>query len=158
MVLDNGFPWCNMPWRSEPGRGRRKAEPDVIIRNPCKLGMWNVNTLLAPGRLEELLLEMKRLDIEILGLGKIRWEGSRDFCRNYYRFIYIQDIKEEFMKRPLHWTKKKMVEFSRDTIHHSDIITVENMHGQADTVIDATKEKEYLIIMGDFNAVVGESK
>lgn len=182
-VLDNGLPRCNMPWRSESGRGSNKATQVVILRNPCNIGTWNVRTMLVPGKMEILKEEMSRLNIDILGLCEVRWEGSGDYWSDDFRIIYTGDKQGSngtaiILNKP--WSNQV-----ENTIHHSDRITaikikaepidifiiqvymptgsypdeeIETMYEQLDTIIDLVKDKDNLIIMGDFNAIVGEGK
>lgn len=180
-VLDNGLPRCNMPWRSESGRSRNKATQVVILRNPCKIGTWNVCTMLPPGKLEEMKGEMMRLGLDILGLCEIRWEGSGDYWSDEYRIIYTGE--KQGSNGTAIVLNKKWGNLVENTIHHSDRITaikikskpvdtfiiqvymptgnhsdeeIEQIYEQLDTLIDLVKEKDNLVIMGDFNAVVGE--
>ena len=41
-----------------------------------RIGTWNVRTLLHPGKIGNVKLEMKRLNVNILGLGEKRWENA----------------------------------------------------------------------------------
>ena len=62
----------------------------VIKRNPqkksglMKIGSWNVRTFNKEGRLENLLREMKRNEITIMGICETHWEGSTDFESDQY--------------------------------------------------------------------------
>ncbi|XP_059048932.1 craniofacial development protein 2-like [Achroia grisella] len=171
-----------MPWRSESGRGRSKAEPVVIMRNPCQISTWNVRTLLSPGKLEEVIEEMNRIEIDILGLCEVRWEGSGYYWKENNRIIYTGREKQGTNGTAIILNKKwgKLVE---NTIHYSDRITavkikadstnliiiqvymptssypdeeIEDMYNRIDEIIDTVNKNDNLIVMGDFKAVVGE--
>lgn len=181
LVLDNGLPRSKMPWRSESGRFRSKAESVVIMRNPCQIGTWNVRTMLVEEKIEEIKKEMERLNIDILGICETRWGGSGDYWDDDFRIIYTGG------KQGANGTaivlNKKWGNLVDNTIHHSDRITavkirshpvdtlivqtymptgsyddeeVETIYNDLDSILDVAKEKENLIVMGDFNAVVGE--
>jgi len=67
-----------------PRSGRRsdKASQVASMRNPCakfRIGTWNVKTLLKTGKVEELKQEMKRAELDILGICETRWAGNGDF-------------------------------------------------------------------------------
>ncbi|CAB3252807.1 unnamed protein product [Arctia plantaginis] len=56
------------------------------MRKPCKIGTW-IRTLLTPGKVEEVKMEMKRLNIDILGMSEVLWEGSGDYWSEDYKLI-----------------------------------------------------------------------
>ena len=45
-----------------------------------KIGTWNARTLFVAGQLENVKQEMKRLDIDVLGICETRWLGNELFC------------------------------------------------------------------------------
>src|SRR6218665_811369 len=66
------------------GRRGNKASSVVIQRNPCKekisIGTWNVRTMLRPGKLANVIREMRKTKLDILGLSEVmegRMEGKR---------------------------------------------------------------------------------
>jgi hypothetical protein len=83
------------------GRGRPKASSVVSKRNPwmqrtakakegglLKIGSWNVRTMLRAGKLTNVIREMKRAEVEILGLCETRWKDGGDFTSDGTRVIY----------------------------------------------------------------------
>ena len=44
-----------------------------------KIGTWNVRSMLAKGKLENVKREMERMKINILGLSEVRWKETGDF-------------------------------------------------------------------------------
>lgn len=66
------------------------------MRNPCakfRIGTWNVKTLLKTGKVEELKQEMKRAELDILGICETRWAGNGDFTSEEFRFIHCGNEK-----------------------------------------------------------------
>jgi hypothetical protein len=49
--------------------------------------------MLNTSKLENIKLEIKRLDINILGVSEVRWLGNGDFWSVDYRIIYSGDKK-----------------------------------------------------------------
>ena len=45
-------------------------------KHKTKIGTWNVRTLYQDGRLEQLLREMKKYNLDILGISEMRWTGQ----------------------------------------------------------------------------------
>lgn len=68
-----------------PDRRPNEVPQVVIKRNPCSIGTRNVRTLLQTGKLENLKIEMKRLDIDILEISEMRWNGQGEFISDDYR-------------------------------------------------------------------------
>ena len=57
-----------------------EVNPIVYKRkNGCKIGTWNVRTLLKPGKMEEVI----KAELNILGVCETKWAGCGDF-----RIIY----------------------------------------------------------------------
>ena len=58
------------------------------------LGTWNVITLLKPGKLQELVDEIAKTQIEILALQEIRWPGKGQINKRDYS-LYYSGTKEK---------------------------------------------------------------
>src|SRR6218665_2346426 len=84
------------PGESRVRQGRKWGSSVVIQRNPCqinrnqkndlknkiKVGMWNVRTMLRPGKLTNVIREMKRANLDVMGvmgLAETRWKEEGDF-------------------------------------------------------------------------------
>ena len=53
-----------------------------------RIGTWNVRTMLRPGKLANVINEMKRGKLNVLGLSEMRWRESGDFTSEGVRIIY----------------------------------------------------------------------
>jgi len=51
-------------------------------------GTWNIMTLLEPGKLQELVDEIAKTQIEILTLQEVRWPGKGQINKKDYLFYY----------------------------------------------------------------------
>ena len=56
----------------------KKATSNVKYEQ-LKIGTWNVRSMLAKGKLENVKREMERMKINILGLSEVRWKETGDF-------------------------------------------------------------------------------
>jgi exonuclease III len=67
---------------------------EVTRRDDYKIGTWNVRSLNQPGKLANVLKEMNRMKINILGISETFWDGEGDFMetvpgtQDRFRVIY----------------------------------------------------------------------
>ncbi|XP_023213563.1 craniofacial development protein 2-like [Centruroides sculpturatus] len=172
-----------------PGRGSYGASQVVTMQNPhrktsigrIRIGTWNVRTMLRPGKLETVKREMKRQNLDILGLSEVRWEDSGDFFSDEFRVIYscgtkgkngVAFILGEKVKNSVERIECKgdrilMIKIKSDPMDMMifqvymptgdyDDEEVEEIYDQIEDVIENDKTKKCLIVMGDWNASVGE--
>ncbi len=166
------------------GFGGHKASGVVIMRNPCtNIATWNVRTMLKDGKLENIQEEMKRNKISILGLSETRWKNSGDFENDGYRILYSggnkhergvavvihKDYARRITKIVQHSDRIILVKVEGDpadiiiiqvympTSQH-DEAEIDQLYDQIEKLIDEEKGSDHVVIMGDFNAVVGEGR
>ena len=177
------------------GRRGNKASSVVNQRKPCNLenededktplriGTWNVRTMLRPGKLANVISEMKRRKINILGLSEVRWKENGDFTSEGKRIIYVGGsesqrgvavlLDEETAKcvisTEVHEDRIVMVriqaqptnivviQVNMPTSTHSDE-EVDVVSEKLEQISQNVKGREYLIVMGDWNAVIGEQR
>ena len=53
-----------------------------------KIGTWNVRTLNKDGKMENLIQEMNRLNVDIMGVGETRWIGNGKHTSENHVFVY----------------------------------------------------------------------
>jgi hypothetical protein len=153
------------------------------IIKPIRIGTWNVRTMLKSGKLANVISEMKRGKINILGLSEVRWKDGGDFISDGYRVIYaggkesqrgvallLDDtvakcvlsteahgdriLLAKIQARP---TNIVVIQVYMPTSAHDDS-EVELMYEKLEEIIKKQKGTEYLVVMGDWNAVVGEGE
>lgn len=173
-----------------------RASQVVIKRNPCmtnrtltkqtrKIGTWNVKTMAQAGKVQNALMEMKRLGIEIMGVSEMRWPNSNccdiEDCRVYYsgstsgKYIHgvgvvvnkdvarhvsnFVPVNERIMLLQLNAkpVNTNIIQVYAPTSDHSDE-EVEEFYSQIEDLIKKLPKHELLILMGDFNAKVGKGK
>ena len=145
------------------------------------IATWNVRTMHKSGKLENIKAEMKRGNITIPGLTETRWKGNGDFMSDDYRIIFaggnnnysgvafvqskdaardVITIKQmsdrilliRLIAKPVNIT---IIQIYMPTTEHEEE-EVEEMYSIIDELLKETDGKHCTIIMGDFNAVVGE--
>ncbi|XKL69414.1 hypothetical protein PGB90_007183 [Kerria lacca] len=157
-------------------RGLPDARSSKLI-----VGTWNVRTLNEVGKLKNLKKEMERMSLDVIGISEVRWPEDCDFWAGEYRMIctggkngqagvgiimnrkvgtgvqsYIQHSERIILVRieakpvPI-----VLVQVYMPTGSYSDE-EIKEIYEELDEVLIGVKGKENLIIMGDWNARVGE--
>ncbi|KAL4149828.1 hypothetical protein QTP88_003684 [Uroleucon formosanum] len=143
------------------GRRRSKASQVVSKRKPCQnIGTWNVRTMLNTGKLENIKVEMTRLNIDILGV-------SERTGRAGVGVIINKKWGQQVINKIAYNDRLIMVKAKAEP---SDIVIIqvyfptteaedneiEDMYAGLEELCKLTKGSDNLIIIGDWNAVVGE--
>lgn len=142
---------------------------------------WNVRTLVDLDRLEEVIQDMENLKIGILGLSEMRWKGSGDSMSvQGYKIIYSGGDKHEkgvgFIIGPEkaravkgYWAISDRIILVKIRATPVDINfiqvyaptstsseeDIEDFYSGLDDVVRQCKHHEVLIVIGHFNAKVG---
>jgi len=180
-------PELEEPRPAEDGaRHLRSSSREILAtrKKPLRVATWNVRTLYREGKLENLKREMTRLKINIMGVSETRWTGQGDFYSDGFRVIHsggnehqkgvavvldkqtaktVERICYEDERLMLVKLKGKpsnmiIIQVYMPTTSH-DKEEIELMYGKIEELLDReTKGRDYTIIMGDWNAVVGEKR
>ena len=151
--------------------------------NAIRIATWNVRTLFLAGQLENLKQEMQTLDIDILGICETRWTGNGRFNSDDIVMLYSGGethsngvgimMKKEFVKSIIGcWTisDRVMVIKLKGTPVNINIIQayaptstssehdLETFYHHLDKAMSICKTAEMKIVMGDFNAKIGEGR
>src|ERR1043165_2885681 len=154
----------------------------VDRNNEIRVATWNVRTLRRAGKLENVKAEMKRMKINIMGVCETRWPGEGDFFSEEYRVIHsgkeggqggvgvildkrtanaVTGVRYEGERLMMVKLRGKpvdivVIQVYMPTSEHKDE-AIEEMYERIEELMDKeTKGKDYTVIMGDWNAVVGE--
>lgn len=148
-----------------------------------RIETWNVRSLGICGKLENLIIEMERLKIDIIGISELKWTGKGDFWSEGYRIIFSGDdyrvtgvgfiLNKEMGKKVIEIVQYNdriiaikietkpvdtfILQVYMPTSSHKDE-KIEEMYEQINEMIEMTNEKTNSIVLGDWNAIVGESK
>lgn len=136
------------------------------------------------GKLENLLLEMKRLKMEIIGVSETRLKEQGDYWNDNFRIIYSGDEKgsagvgiilnKEWgnrVKNAILYSNRiilvklqvnekdvlNLIQVYMPTSKYTDEV-IEEIYDQIDDVLELVGNNETTIILGDWNASVGSVK
>jgi hypothetical protein len=175
----------NLKRSLEPDETNRKPGWSLQTENKkyLQVGTWNVRTMLRKGKLENVKREMNRMNIDVLGVSEVRWKGNGDFISDGMRVIYAGGEESqrgvavilncEAAKRVVKIVQHSdrlilvkleakpvnmvIVQVYMPTTDHEDD-AVEHIYEEIEKLIGEEKGTDYLIVMGDWNAVLGEGR
>ena len=83
--------------QNDTGNNRQDCRRKV----PITIGTWNVRSLSQTGKLDNVLLEMNRLNVDIMGIAETFYDGVNEFeaslitTNDKFRIIYSGSEKNE---------------------------------------------------------------
>ena len=167
---------------------RKEAATSIRLlshKRSTLIGTWNVRTMYETGKTAQVVREMERYNLDILGLSEVRWVTSgRQKLANGGTIIYSGLPKEDdehregvgFMlskratKCLIEWqpiseriiTARFSSKFQKVSIiqcysptNQATDESKENFYGQLQSIMDKTPKRDICIVMGDMNAKVG---
>ncbi|XP_072402422.1 uncharacterized protein [Diabrotica undecimpunctata] len=178
-----------------------KASQVDIMRNPCnnksilksktpklrclQIATWNVKSMYESGKAHNIVKEVKRLKINIMGISETHWPNSGE-CNildhamyysgndtpkhNHGVGIIVAPRLKSSIKSYIALSDRmillqlyaspfdlNIIQIYAPTADKEETI-MEDFYEQLEILIKATKKNEITLIMGDFNAKVGQSK
>lgn len=160
---------------------KQKRRRQDIKKNIVRIGTWNVNTLLRPGKVQEVAIELKRYKVDIAGLQEIRWSGEGKIDKGEYEIWYAGEKKQGYGGTAFlvqDKLKKKILQFKaingrlsyirvKFEPNNLSVINVyapteqaneeikQEFYNELEKLYDEVPKRDTLIILGDFNAQVG---
>ena len=159
----------------------RKQRLDMSCKISMKVGTWNVRSMQS-GKLDVIQGEMKRMGIAIMGLCETRWKRQGHFSWNGFKIVMSGQEERRRNGVALMCDKKSADAIMGYNTVSDRILSVRFRGGKVNTTImqiyaptsmaaeeeqeafyidlqstiDKTPKGDILMIMGDFNAKVGE--
>jgi len=144
---------------------------------------WNVKSLKRGGKFENLKLEMRRLKIDVMSISEVIWSNPGDFWIDDYKLIHIGTdngytgveimLNKEWgnkVQSYLQYTDRiimvkiytqpittTIIQVYMPTSTHDDD-EIEEMYDRLNQVLKMTKSEENIILLGNWNAQIGEKK
>uniref|UniRef100_A0A8D8U6H3 Craniofacial development protein 2 n=1 Tax=Cacopsylla melanoneura TaxID=428564 RepID=A0A8D8U6H3_9HEMI len=167
---------CTLGARNEEVVAKKKKEELM------KIATWNVRTMNKDSKLENLKREMKKNNIDVMGLSEVRWTGEGELDTEEYRMVYKGGEKKEkgvgfIYKMSLNPCVQKVIPKSdrvialklksipvdtliiqvyMPTSEATDEI-VEEIYRQIEEILEENGRGQIrTIVMGDWNSVVGD--
>lgn len=169
------------PGRSFDGAGVLRIT-QLEMTKILKIGTWNVRTLYEAGKTHNLIREMKRLDIQILGVSETHWLGSGCFEIEDHT-IYFSGAEDgphqkgvaiicdksttKAVKAFVPLSERAMMiqlaahPFDINVIQvyaptaDKDDVQLEDFYGQAESLLKTCRNHDVTFMIGDMNAKVG---
>ena len=135
------------------------------------------------GKLENVKQEMRRLRINILGLSEVRWEDVGDFESEEFRVIYSgskggqkgvavlldREVGKRVIKIVQHSDRILLIRIKAEPVDivilqiympttDADDEEIELIYEQIEELMEKEKATDQVIVMGDWNAVIGEGR
>ena len=162
---------------------RNKASYAKNIRKVSRIATWNVRTLFQAGKLDNVLIEMDRMHINCLGLCEVRWPNAGEFRKEEKQIFYSGGeqhhrgvgliLDKHFSKSVLSfWPKNDrmlLVKLKASPFIVNILVIyaptaeaeeeeINKFYRSLDEMMKSCKSDEVTIVMGDFNAKVGEQR
>ena len=77
-MTDDNDELGSKPSESPSSENLSTERPCLSLRRIIRIGTWNVRSMYA-GKLQEMVKEMERFDVGIIGLSEVRWKGAGHF-------------------------------------------------------------------------------
>ena len=147
------------------------------------IGTWNVRTMGPRGKIENVKREMRRANIKILGMSEMRWQGVGDFVSDEFRVIHAggekgqrgvavildKTFSDRVTKIVQHSDRLILVRIAAEPVDlviiqvympttEAEDEEIDQMYEQIEDLIKKEKARDQVLILGDWNAVVGEGR
>jgi len=81
---------------SESRKDARDRKTQLLTtKSTTRIGTWNVQTLYCTGILAQVINEMKRYNLDVLGISEMRWTGSGKMYSDGISIFYSGGSKHE---------------------------------------------------------------
>lgn len=155
-----------------------------ITGRKINIATWNVRSMYASGKLANTIKEMKRLNIEILGISEMRWPQSGKCVSGNYIVYHSGSnqrnetgtaliVTKEIDKSVKNFTalsdRVTILQLSTTPINinivqcyaptaKADDVEVEQFYEEIRQALQTTKKNDINIVMGDINSKIGQGE
>lgn len=166
------------------GTGVRRIPGGKLMKTrKIRMGTWNVRGMKKHGKLSNIILEMERLNIDILGLSETKWTGQNKYESAEGKILYYSGNDQSFdhhgvgilMSKEISKSVTKFIPLSNRAMliqmsavpanlniiqvyaptADKPLVEIEEFYGQVEILLQHTKKHDINLIMGDLNAKVG---
>lgn len=153
-------------------------------KNKIKIATWNIRTMLQPGKMQEIVDEIKRYGIDIAAIQETRWKGQGEISKNNFTlrysgaekqgqygvgFIIMGKLKESIMEfnpisERMAYLRIETKPFNLSILNIyaptevSSVEEKETFYDLLEEEIEKMPKEDTRLIMGDFNAQIGKEK
>ena len=168
--------------------GGKAGRNSSSFRYCLTIGTWNVRTLNMDGNLENVIQEMEHMKLDVLGISETHWKGKGEFIHEQkgimYKIVYSGGeqkrkgtaiiLRGKTAKATKHYELKNeriicmkletkpvntlLVQVYAPTTLHTDDEVAGFYEQVKETIEENKKFDDVVVVMGDFNAKVGDSK
>lgn len=166
----------------QPLNGKRVLRIPGLTKN---IATWNVTSMFEAGKLRNIIQEMRRLNVDILGISESRWPGSGRVIQDDSVVYYSGNDEPQHRNGVASIVKKNIAHSVKNVVALSDRaimlqlagspmdITliqvyaptadkeeqlVEEFYEQIKQLLKCTKSRDVCVVMGDFNSKIGKGK
>lgn len=155
--------------------------------NIWRIGTWNVRSLYVAGKVQNLLQEISRLKVDIMGVSEVKWTSSGIYSAEKYSMYYSCGSESDYSRRhgvgvvvnseikkavtnfiPLS-DRVMMLQINARPIRLNIIRVyaptadkpeeeVEDFYEEITRLLKLTKKEDINIVLGDLNAKVGSNR
>lgn len=174
------------PGQPLDGQGVRRISRLKIARSKLRIGTWNVRSLYAAGKFENLVQEINRMKLQITGVSELRWPGS-GACKHENGTLYYSGgdegepghrngvgifVTAELAKYVINFVpindriillqlgaspfNINVLQIYAPTAEKRYDDEVESLYSQLDIIMKTLKNNEITYVLGDFNAKIGQ--
>jgi hypothetical protein len=155
------------------------------MKRRTKIGFWNIRTMLEASRLSQVLKEMIHYKLELLGLSETRWNGSGEFTTASGELLLYSGcamgekheygvgliLSKSLKKSLIEWkavSERLLIARLKTRLRKLTIVQCyaltneatmeekEAFYGLLETTLHQIRQSDITIMMGDFNAKIGD--
>lgn len=161
----------------------RQRSNETAIK--MKVATWNVRSMYETGKIHNAIKEMKRMQIDILGVSEMRWPGTGECNIDGYQVYYAGNDEAHHYNGVAFILAKNIAKSVKSVTPISDRVIIlqlnskpfntniiqvyaptstsseedlEKFYKHLDDALTLSKSSDNTIVMGDFNAKVGKGR